>query len=245
MRQALWLVVGLVVGLAVGALLGGAVAPGGGVTATITQAVTTTAREVVTQTVTATVTHTVTTTVREVVTHTALASALEEALRNGTYWSRCIFCGMVINETKYAALVVLKGGYSVRTDDIGCIFRMALLPPERWVALRRYPAEDVKRLVQVEKVFVPDFHTGEYVEAQRAYYVIRQDMKTPMGDCVFAFRDKEMATKMNATVYTYDQMLQLYREVMQKTGMPRPNWCRGRMGGMHSHGSHGHHGHGG
>jgi nitrous oxide reductase accessory protein NosL len=152
---------------------------------------------------------------------------------------------MVINDTKYAALVILKGGYATRTDDIGCIFRMALLPPERWRALQRYPAEDVKRLVQVEKVFVPDFNTGEYVEAQRAFYVIRQDMKTPMGDCVFAFRDREMAAKVNATVYTYDQMLQLYREVMQKTGMPRPNWCRGGMGGMHGHGSHGHHGHGG
>jgi nitrous oxide reductase accessory protein NosL len=224
MRQALWLVVGLVVGLAVGALLGGAVAPGGGATATVT--------------------HTATTTVREVVTQTAaqasLASALEEALRNGTYWSRCILCGMVINDTKYAALAVLKGGYAVRTDDIGCIFRMALLPPEKWKALQRYPPEDVRRLIQVEKVFVPDFHTGEYVEAQRAFYVIRQDMKTPMGDCVFAFRDREMAAKMNATVYTYDQMLQLYREVMQKTGMPRPNWCRGGMGGMHGHGSHGH-----
>jgi nitrous oxide reductase accessory protein NosL len=143
---------------------------------------------------------------------------------------------MVINDTKYAALVILKGGYAVRTDDIGCIFRMALLPPEKWKALQRYPAEDVRRLVQVEKVFVPDFNTGEYVEAQKAFYVIRQDMKTPMGDCVFAFRDRETAAKMNATVYTYDQMLQLYREVMQKTGMPRPNWCRGEMGGMHSHG---------
>jgi len=215
MRQALWLVVGLVVGLAAGALLGGAATSGGGAITTVT--------------------HTATTTVRETVTHTA-ASALEEALRNGTYWSRCALCGMVINDTKYAALVVLKGGYAVRTDDIGCIFRMTLLPPEKWNALQRYQAEDVKRLIQVEKVFVPDFHTGEYVEAQRAFYVIRQDMKTPMGDCVFAFRDRETAAKMNATVYTYDQMLQLYREVMQKTGMPRPNWCRGGMGGMHSHG---------
>jgi nitrous oxide reductase accessory protein NosL len=244
MKQALWLVVGLVVGIAVGALLGGAVAPGGGATATITQTVTTTAREVVTQTATETVTHPVTTTVREVVTQTAtqasLASALEEALRNGTYWDRCILCGMVINDTKYAALVILKGGYAVRTDDIGCIFRIALRPPEKWKALQRYPAEDVKRLIQVEKVFVPDFHTGEYVEAQRAFYVIRQDMKTPMGDCVFAFRDRETAAKMNATVYTYDQMLQLYKEVMERTGMPRPNWCRGGMGGMHSHGHHGH-----
>ncbi len=241
MRLALWLVVGLVVGLAVGALLGGAVAPSVG-TVTITQTVTTTAREVVTQTVTETVTHTVTQTVAQ----PSLASALEEALRNGTYWDRCVLCAMVINETKYAALVILKGGYSVRTDDIGCIFRMALLPPERWRALRVYPPEDVKRLVQVEKVFVPDFHTGEYVEAQRAFYVIRQDTWTPMGDCVFAFRDREMAAKMNATVYTYDQMLQLYREVMERTGMPRPRWCRGEMGGMHGHGSHGHHhGHGG
>ncbi|MFZ8808801.1 MAG: hypothetical protein ACO2PN_11955 [Pyrobaculum sp.] len=54
-----------------------------------------------------------------------------------------------------------------------------------------------------------------------------------------------MAAKVNATVYIYDQMLQLYKEVMQKTGMPRPIWCRGGMGGMHGHGSHGHHGHGG
>jgi len=243
MKQALWLVIGLVVGIAVGALVGGAAAPGGGAPVTITQTVTTTAREVVTQTVAETVTHTVTTTVREVVTQTALASALEEALRNGTYWDRCVLCAMVINETKYAALVVLKGGYAVRTDDIGCIFRMTLLPPERWRALRVYPPEDVKRLIQVEKVFVPDFHTGEYVEAQRAFYVIRQDTWTPMADCVFAFRDREAAAKMNATVYTYDQMLQLYREVMERTGMPRPRWCRGGTGGMHGHGSHGHHGH--
>jgi len=220
MKQALWLVVGLVVGLAVGALLGGAVTPGGGATATVMHTATTTVREVVTQRAT----------------QTSIASALEEALRNGTYWSRCILCGMVINDMKYAALVVLKGGNAVRTDDIGCIFRVALLPPEKWKALQRYPAEDVRRLVQVEKMFVPDFYTGDYVETQRAFYVIRQDMKTPMGDCVFAFKDRETAAKMNATVYTYAQMLQLYREVMQKTGMPRPNWCRGGMGGMHSNG---------
>lgn len=220
MKQALWLVVGLVVGLAVGALLGGPVTPGGGATATVTHTATTTVREVVTQTAT----------------QTSIVLALEEALRNGTYWSRCILCGMVINDMKYAALVVLKGGNTVRTDDIGCIFRVALLPPEKWKALRRYPAEDMRRLVHVEKMFVPDFYTGDYVETQRAFYVIRQDMKTPMGDCVFAFKDRETAAKMNATVYTYAQMLQLYREVMQKTGMPRPNWCRGGMGGMHSHG---------
>lgn len=93
--------------MAVGALLGGAATPGGGATATVTHTATTTVREVVTQTAA----------------QTSIASALEEALRNGTYWSRCIFCGMVINETKYAALVVLKGGYEVRTDDVGCIFR--------------------------------------------------------------------------------------------------------------------------
>jgi nitrous oxide reductase accessory protein NosL len=217
MKQALWLVVGLVVGIAVGALLGGAAAPGVGTPVTITETVTTTVKEVVTQTVA----------------QASLESALEEALRNGTYWNRCILCGMLINDTKFAALVVLKSGYAVRTDDIGCIFRMALRPPEKWRVLQRYPPEDVKRLIQVEKVFVPDFNTGEYVEAQKAFYVIRQDMMTPMKDCVLPFRDRETAAKMNATVYTYDQMLQLYKEVMERTG-------RGGMGGMHSHGGHGH-----
>jgi hypothetical protein len=60
-----------------------------------------------------------------------------------------------------------------------------------------------------------------------------------MGDCVFAFRDRETAAKMNATVYTYNQMFQLYREVIQKTCMPRPTGCIGGMGGMHGHSGHG------
>jgi hypothetical protein len=32
------------------------------------------------------------------------------------------------------------------------------------------------------------FQHGEYVKAHRSFCVIRQDMKTPMGDCAFAFR---------------------------------------------------------
>ena len=221
MRSGVWLVVGLVVGIvagaAVGVLLGGATAQP-----------TTTVTLVTTQTVTA-------------ATPGVKMSPLEEAILNGTYWSRCVLCAMLINDTKYAALVILKGGHAVRTDDIGCIFRMALLPPEKWKALRNYPAEEVKRLVQVERVFVPDYHTGEYVEAQKAFYVIRQDMKTPMGDCVLAFKSREEASKINATVYTYDQMLQLYKQVMEKTGMPMPMWCRGEIRGdqhhQHNHGS--------
>lgn len=171
-------------------------------------------------------------TVTQTALQTAITSALEQALENGTYLHFCVFCGMPINDTRFSALVILRDGHVVRTDDIGCVFRMALLPPEKWPALQVYPAEDVQRLVQIYKVFVPDFDTGEYVEAQSAFYVIRQDMKTPMGDCVLAFKDRSEAAKMNATVYTYDQMLQLYREVMEKTGRPMPNWCRGGMGGM-------------
>jgi len=219
MKPGLWIALGLVVGVVLGAVLGGAFR---GAPETITTKVT----------VTATAPSCV------------QLSPLEEALRSGTYVSRCVYCDMLINETKYSALVVLKSGYAVKTDDIGCIFRMALLPPEKWKVMQKYPVDDVKRLVQVEKVFVPDHDTGEYVEAQKAFYVIRQDRKTPMGDCVFPFKDREMAAKLNATVYTYDQMLQLYRKVMQERGMPRPNWCRGTMEHMHDHSSHSHGGHG-
>ncbi|AET32195.1 nitrous oxide reductase accessory protein NosL [Pyrobaculum ferrireducens] len=223
------LAVGLVIGLIIGAAAGYLGGAGGAAsTATVTKTAT------VTTTATSTIPTTVTTTVVQTVTPTG-PSTLEALLRNGTYWSRCVFCNMLINDTRFAALVVLEGGHTVRTDDIGCIFRMALLPPEKWRALQRYPPEDVKRLVKVEKVFVPDFHTGEYVEAEKAYYVIRQDMKTPMGDCVLAFKDPNHAKEMNSTVYTYSQMLQLYRQVMQERGMPRPNWCRGGMA-MHQHG---------
>jgi NosL. len=224
MKPGLSVVLGLVVGIVVGALLGG-IALG-------------TPGTVITETVRLVETATVT------VPSGAELSPLEEALRNGTYWNRCIFCGMLINETRYSALVVLKSGYAVRTDDIGCIFRLTLLPPERWMEMRKYSADEVKRLVQVEKIFVPDHNTGEYVEAEKAFYVIRQDRKTPMGDCVFAFKEREKAAEVNATVYTYDQMLQLYKKVMEERGMPRPNWCKGVPGDMHKHEHHGHGGHG-
>jgi len=240
------LVVAVVVGLAA-YFAGVSTAPTTTVTQTVEKPVTQTVEKTVTQTVAQTVERTVTQTVTQAV---VKRNALEEMFANGTFAQRCIFCGMDVSEAEkmgVSAIVTFSTGKTAKTDDIGCIFRMALMPVERWPFIRRITnttglsATEVKQtLGDVVSVMVPDYESAKagvplYIDAKRAYYVIMQNMKTPMGDCVFAFADRDTAAKHNATVYTYDQMLQLYKEIMQKTGMPRPNWCRGG-GMMHSHG---------
>nr|WP_287069597.1 nitrous oxide reductase accessory protein NosL [Pyrobaculum sp.] len=185
--------------------------------------------------------------VTSTVTQAAGRSALEEMILNGTFARRCVLCGMDAAEAVHmgvSAVVEFSTGVHARTDDIGCIFRMAILPAERWPFIKKLigsnvtTAEEVRKyLGDVKEVLVPDYGahvrgTESYIDAKKAFYVILQDRKTPMGDCVFAFSSREEAAKYNSTVYTYDQMLQLYKEVMQKTGMPRPMWCRG-AGHMH------------
>ncbi|ABO09356.1 nitrous oxide reductase accessory protein NosL [Pyrobaculum calidifontis] len=200
---------------------------------------------------TATVTQTVERTVTQTVTQAVVKrNALEEMFTNGTFAHRCILCGMDVSEAEkmgVSAIVTFSTGKTAKTDDIGCIFRMALMPVEKWPFIRRITnvtglstAEVRQALGDVVSVMVPDYESAKagvplYIDAKRAYYVIMQNLKTPMGDCVFAFADKDTAAKYNTTVYAYDQMLQLYKEVMQKTGMPRPNWCRSG-GMMPSHG---------
>ncbi|MEM1597438.1 MAG: nitrous oxide reductase accessory protein NosL [Pyrobaculum sp.] len=236
MRPAEWLVLAVVaVIVGVGAYLAGS-----------SQAKVETKTVIVTQTAAGT-----TTTVVRTVTVTATAgpTELEKLILNGTLAQRCVFCGMDVSEAEkmgVSAVVRFSTGVVAETDDIGCVFRMALLPVEKWRFLSGLIAKNVttaaelkKRLGDVVEVLVPDYASFKrgavaYVDAKKAYYIIMQNMKTPMGDCVFAFANKDEAAMHNSTVYTYDQMLQLYRDVMQKTGMPRPNWCRGG-GGMHSH----------
>lgn len=239
-----WLVA-LVVAVVVAAVayFAGLSAGGGG--ATVTTTVPTTVVTTVTQTLATTVT------VTQTVAQPSLKSVIEQMVSNGTFFHRCVVCGMDVAEAKHmgvSAIVVFSSGVAARTDDIGCVFRMRLIPVDRWPFMRRLigtnltTAEEVRRVFgNMVQVLVPDYgafmHGNEsYVDAEKAYYVILQDRKTPMGDCVFAFASKEVAAMHNSTVYTFDQMLELYRQVMKERGMPRPMWCRGGGGMTHHHG---------
>ena len=123
-----------------------------------------------------------------------------------------------------SALILLSDGHWVRTDDIGCVFRARLMPVDKWPAFRRVgeaPKADVAAM------YVPDYETGVLVPAEEAYYVIYTRIQTPMKDCVLAFADRARAEKYNRSVYTFDEMLKLYREVTRVRGKPMPMWCRG------------------
>ncbi|MEM0278001.1 nitrous oxide reductase accessory protein NosL [Pyrobaculum sp.] len=250
-----WLAAAVVaVVVAVAAYFAGLSAGGGGATktlsTTITQVSTVTERVTTTATATQTVTTTVvqTSTVTQTVAQPSLKSVIEQMVSNGTFLHRCVLCGMDVAEAEHmgvSAVVVFSNGVVAKTDDIGCVFRMRLMPVDKWPFMRRLiganltTAEEVRRVLgNVVQVLVPDYgafmHGNEsYVDAEKAYYVILQDRKTPMGDCVFAFASKEVAAMHNSTVYTFDQMLKLYQQVMKEKGMPRPMWCRGEGVMMH------------
>jgi len=40
--------------------------------------------------------------------------------------------------------------------------------------------------------------------SRRRRRITSLDKRTSMGDCIFAFKDKDMAPMLNKTVYTYD-----------------------------------------
>ena len=154
-------------------------------------------------------------------------SKLMELLHGGHFATHCGVCNMVIPEKVMAnlsAIILLSDGHWLRTDDIGCVFRAKLMPIAKWPAFRKIGEAPRAEIVAI---YVPDYETGQLVRAEDAYYVIYAKVQTPMKDCVLAFADPGRARKYNETVYTFDEMLRLYREVAREKGRPMPMWCRG------------------
>jgi copper chaperone NosL len=111
----------------------------------------------------------------------------------------CEECGMIISEPRFAAAYYTTNGDARGFDDIG---GMAVHHAEH--------QEDVTQF------WVHDYDTEEWIEAERAYYVMSDQLHTPMDYGIVAFSDNDRAQKMasdnNAMVMSFEAVMDSFME---------------------------------
>lgn len=111
----------------------------------------------------------------------------------------CNHCGMIINDDRFAAAVVIEtqpNRYEHRIfDDIGDMFAFA----------RDLAANDDAKIVSY---FVHDYASREWLHAADAHFVKADPALTPMGSGLAAFANKEEANAQaqlwHGTLLTFD-----------------------------------------
>jgi copper chaperone NosL len=90
----------------------------------------------------------------------------------------CARCKMAISEPRYSSEFLTKDEAAYKFDDIACMLS----------GIRERQARG-----DVTAVFVVDYQTRRWVNAQDAFFVRSQSLKTPMGGGIVAFQDKSRA----------------------------------------------------
>jgi len=97
---------------------------------------------------------------------------------------KCTECGMSCDVAATFTSRIMQGALTLYFCDIGDLFSYLN---------RKKPS--------VTRVEVKDYTTGEWIEAQKAYYVrSEKKFKTPMGWSVASFRDKNKALEFGAAM---------------------------------------------
>ncbi len=86
----------------------------------------------------------------------------------------CDYCHMRINDLRFAAELIEKGGLVRKFDAIECL--VAYIQEKK-------PKE--------YKAYVMDYLGSGFIEAEKAYYLISHNLPSPMGLDISAFRTKE------------------------------------------------------
>jgi len=121
---------------------------------------------------------------------------------------KCDMCGMIISEKRYAGFYYSTSEKRWKKfDDVGCL------------AMEAKKEKDVKE----GTVYVFDYETEELIKAEEAYYVLSQNIWTPMNTGVLAFKSKEMAEKVasekGGKVMTFDELMKMEMKMGGMGGM--------------------------
>lgn len=120
----------------------------------------------------------------------------------------CEFCRMLITDQRFAAECLMKKGRAKKFDDPICMIRY--FTEGKVLGVKK---EDIRAC------FVKDYHTQEWVRAERAYYVKAQ-VFTVMGYGIVAFKDQTSAEKFAQTykgqLLSYQDLWQLYQKPDRK-----------------------------
>ncbi|MCX2728195.1 nitrous oxide reductase accessory protein NosL [Thermomicrobium sp. 4228-Ro] len=95
----------------------------------------------------------------------------------------CAECGMIISDPRFAAAAAAAKGDAVLFDDIGCLLRYREKQPPQWVA-----------------VWVHDYETEAWLNAERAWYLVSPALRSPMGYGIAAFSSVDAARSREAAL---------------------------------------------
>jgi copper chaperone NosL len=100
---------------------------------------------------------------------------------------------MIISEARFAAAYVTQEGETRRFDDVG---DMLLFHQEHQE--------------EVAVFWVHDYETEEWVRADQAFFVMSEELITPMGYGIVAFADREraeaLAAETQGMVMTFEEL---------------------------------------
>ena len=91
----------------------------------------------------------------------------------------CANCNMSVADNQHATEIILTNGKTFVFDDIGCMFN--------W--------KDENEDKEIEKSFVRDYDTDEWIEVEDSYFVYGEKIKTPMAFNVVSFEEESSAEK--------------------------------------------------
>ena len=104
----------------------------------------------------------------------------------------CDHCGMIINEERFAAGLVLQtaGGQleQRRFDDIGDMLAFVQEFDGREVSV-----QEGESVAHIESYFVHDYQTLEWLDAREAHFIVTEALLTPMGSGIVAFGNEQEA----------------------------------------------------
>ena len=95
----------------------------------------------------------------------------------------CADCGMIVSDPRFAAAAAPANGDPVVFDDIGCLLRYQEKRQPQWVA-----------------VWVHDYETEAWLEAQAAQYLVSPAIRSPMGYGIAAFSSPDAARARQTTL---------------------------------------------
>lgn len=111
----------------------------------------------------------------------------------------CHMCGMIISDERFAAAYITRAGENFIFDDTGDMVQYHL-----------------QNQTNVAAFFVHDHQDKSWIRAETAFFVLSDDITTPMGSGIAALASKEqaqaLANEVSGQMMTFDQVLAHYRQ---------------------------------
>jgi len=91
----------------------------------------------------------------------------------------CDYCKMIISDSRFSSEIVLKTGKVYKFDDVGCMINFF------WE--KGYSEKDIALFL------VSDYKSGKLIDATRAFYILNDNLRSPMSYNVAAFENADDA----------------------------------------------------